>query len=82
MEMRIKQAVVARFRQICAAKNIKTNQLATLSGITPSSVYSMMNPDRENISIILIKQLCDGLELPLHEFFDDEIFSNLDSEIE
>ncbi|MEG0691985.1 MAG: helix-turn-helix domain-containing protein [Oscillospiraceae bacterium] len=71
-----------RFQQICVEKNIKTNQLAVISGITASSVYSMMDESRENVSIVLIKQLCDGLDLPLHEFFHDELFFHLELEIE
>ena len=42
--MRIKEAVVERFKEICRERGIKYNELATLSGVTPSTVYSMMDP--------------------------------------
>lgn len=79
--MKIKDAVVIRFQDICAEKNIKYNELATRAGITPSTVYSMMDSRRRELSIITIKRLCDGLDISLCEFFNDEIFSNLDLEI-
>ena len=44
--MTVKDAVVQRFRDICNQKDIKTNELANLAGITPSTVYSMMDCNR------------------------------------
>ena len=79
--MGIKNAVVERFKSICKEKNIKTNELAVRSGVTPSSVYSMFDNSRHNISIVLIKKLCDGLDISLKEFFDSEEFDNLEQEI-
>ena len=52
-----------------------------MAGITPSSLYSLLDPKRSNVSIILIKELCDGLDITLGEFFSCEIFDNLEQEI-
>lgn len=41
----------------------------------------MMDPKRKNLSILTIKKLCDGLEITITEFFDDEIFLTLEQEI-
>lgn len=79
--MGIKQAVVKRFKDICKTKNIKINKLATLSGVTPSTVYSLLDNNRLDVGILLIKKLCDGLDISISEFFDDEIFLNLKQEI-
>ncbi len=79
--MLIKEAVVLRFKQICKQRNIKFNELATLAGVTPSTVYSMLDENRKNLSIITVKKLCDGLEISIVDFFDDDIFRNLEQEI-
>ena len=79
--MGIKQAVVKRFESICKERNIKYNTLATLSGVTPSTVYSLMNESRLDAGILVIKKLCDGLDITITEFFDDDIFKNLEQEI-
>lgn len=79
--MGIKEAVVLRIKNLCAEKGITINALATISGITPSSVYSSINPSRKDIGVVLIKKLCDGLEISIDEFFDDEIFKGLEQEI-
>ena len=63
--MTIKDAVILRFKKICKERDIKYNELATMSGVTPSTVYSMLNEERRDITITIIKELCDGLEISL-----------------
>ncbi|MBQ3499253.1 MAG: helix-turn-helix transcriptional regulator [Clostridia bacterium] len=79
--MAVKDMVAKRFRDICKERNIKTNELANLSGVTPSTVYSMMDERRRDVSIVVIKKLCDGLDITLGEFFGTEEFNNLEQEI-
>lgn len=55
--------------------------MANLSGVTPSTVYSMVDPRRREISITTIKKLCDGLEITLGEFFSSPEFDTLEQEI-
>ena len=79
--MGVKKEVVKRFKQICEERNIKLNELATLAGVTPSTVYSMFSDARKDVSIITIKKLCDGLEMTLPEFFNTQAFAELEQEI-
>ena len=79
--MTVKDAVSRRFKELCDRKGIRINELATRSGVTPSTVYSMMDPKRREISITTIKKLCDGLEITLGEFFSTRDFDTLEKEI-
>lgn len=79
--MLIKDAVVLRLQILCKERNIKYNELATRSGVTPSTVYSLMDINRRDLSIITLKKLCDGLDMTITEFFDDDIFKSLEQEI-
>jgi len=79
--MNVKDVVALRFQHICAERKIKTNELANISGVTPSTAYSMMDPSRRDISIVTIKKFCDGLEISLGEFFSSPEFDNLEQEI-
>lgn len=79
--MNVKQAVVARFRELLAQRNMRPNELANLSGVTPSTVYSMLDERRKELSINVIKKLCDGLEITLGQFFNSPIFDELEQEI-
>lgn len=75
-------AVAARFQQLMKEQGIKTNELANISGVTPSSVYSMLDPRRKEVSVNLVKKLCDGLEITLGEFFSASVFDELEQEIQ
>lgn len=79
--MSVKDVVAARFTCLCNERNIRINQLANLSGVTPSTVYSMLDKNRRDISITTIKKLCDGLGITLGEFFSVAEFDNLEQEI-
>ena len=79
--MNVKQAVVARFRELMTQRNIRPNELANLSGVTPSTVYSMLDDRRKELSINVIKKLCDGLEITLGAFFSVPLFDELEQEI-
>ncbi len=79
--MSIKDAIVKRFREICKERNIKTNELANLSGVTPSTAYSMLDENRRDVSVVTVKKFCDGLDISIREFFDSEIFDDLEQEI-
>lgn len=79
--MHVKDVVANRFVEICKERNIKTNELANLSGVTPSTVYSMLSENRRDISVITIKKLCDGLDITLGEFFSTPEFDTLEQEI-
>ena len=79
--MNVKQATVLRFQEIMAQRSIRPNELANISGVTPSTVYSMLDEKRKELSINTIKKLCDGLEITLGEFFSTELFDDLEQEI-
>lgn len=77
----VKEAVAARFVELMKERSINTNELAVRSGVTPSSVYSMLDPRRKEVSVNLVKKLCDGLDLTLGEFFSAAVFDALEQEI-
>ena len=77
----VKDAVAKRFEGLCAERGIKINELATISGVTPSTAYSMLDERRRDISIITIKKFCDGLDITLSEFFTSSEFDSLEQEI-
>mgnify|MGYP003302635414 FL=1 len=79
--MNVKEAVAARFQQLMEERKLNANGLANLSGVTPSSVYSMLDPRRKEVSVNLVKKLCDGLEISLGEFFSSDVFDGLEQEI-
>lgn len=80
-DMNTKKAVADRIIALCNQRNIAINALANMSGISPSTLYSVLNEKSQNPGIVTIKKLCDGLDISLREFFDDDVFDNIEQEI-
>lgn len=80
--MKAKEAVAKRILNLCDQRNIAVNSLANISGVSPSTIYSMLNEKSQNPGIVSVKKLCDGLEISLRQFFDDDIFNDLEQEIQ
>ena len=80
--MDAKQAVARRIIELCRERDIAINALANLSGVSPSTIYSMLNEKSQNPGVVSIKKLCDGLEISLRTFFDSPLFDNLEQEIQ
>ena len=79
--MNTKEAVAARILELCREKDLATNALANLSGVSPSTVYSMLNEKSQNPGVVSLKKLCDGLDITLRQFFDSPIFDDIEQEI-
>lgn len=80
--MKIKEATVKRIHELCNEHVLTYNALANICGVTPSTIYSILDSQKnKTINISTIKKICDGLEISLKDFFDDPIFDNLEPEI-
>ena len=79
--MHTTEAVAKRILQLCEQRNMAVNALAGVSGISPSTVYSMLNEKSKNPGVVSIKKLCDGLEISIREFFDSDLFDDPEQEI-
>ena len=79
--MNTKQAIANRIIQLCDNNNIAVNELAARAGISPSTVYSILDERSQNPGTVTIKKLCDGLDITLGEFFSTPEFDALEQEI-
>ncbi len=79
--MNTKEAVVTRLIQLCDERNTNINALANISGIPPSTIYSVVGTKSNNPGVVSIKKICDGLDITLAEFFTSKKFSELEQEI-
>ena len=46
--MNTKEAVARRILQLCDEKHLAINALANISGVAPSTIYSMLNEKSQN----------------------------------
>ncbi len=79
--MNITQATKERIEQLATEKGINFCKLATISGIPYTTIKSIIYNQSNNPGIATIKKICDGLQISITDFFDTEIFRNLEQEI-
>lgn len=78
--MTICEATSKRIEQLCVEKSLTGYSLAFQAGMPSSTFKSIMNGKSRNPGISNIKKIADGLGMTIREFFDSEIFDNLDQE--
>lgn len=79
--MTIGCAVRERILSLCRQRSISINKLASVSGVTQSTVNNIVSGRNHSATISTIKKLCDGLEITILEFFDDPLFLELEQEL-
>lgn len=52
-----------------------------MCGITQSTLNNIVSGISKNPTVSTIKKVCDGLNISLSDFFDTDIFRNLDQEV-
>ncbi len=79
--MTIGQAVRVRIIELCDTRGITINKLATICGITQSTLNNIISGRNQSATISTIKKICDGLEMDIQDFFASDCFRNLEQEI-
>ena len=79
--MLIKKAVEKRIIELCNERGIAINNLANISGVSPSTTYSILNEKSKNPGVCSLKKICDGLDISIRTFFDSDLFDDLEQEI-
>ena len=75
--MGIYDLVVIRIRQLCKERGITPNGLSYVSGVSQSTIKSILGGESKNPGIVTLKKICDGFEISITDFFDTEDFMNL-----
>ena len=79
--MNIGEAVKLRIIELCSQRGITINKLSTICGITQSTLNNIVCGRNKSATISTIKKICDGIEIDIREFFNSELFDNLEQEI-
>lgn len=79
--MTIGIAVKNRILDLCRERDITVNKLATMSGVTQSTLNNIISGRNNSTTVSTIKKICDGLDISIVEFFDNEAFANLEQEV-
>ena len=79
--MRTKEAIRQRILQLCRENALTVNGLGARCGITQSTLNNIVSGRNNSTTVATIQKICDGLEMELPEFFDSELFRDLEQEV-
>ena len=68
--MTYSDAVIKRLTALCAERDITVNKLATLSGITQSTVDNLIKGKTKNPKLKTLHKLAVGLDITVCELLD------------
>ena len=66
--LNIGEAVKLRVIDLCKQYNITVNKLATISGVTQSTLNNIVSGRNNSTNISTIKKVCDRLEFNIQDF--------------
>lgn len=78
--MKLSRAISIKMNKLCREKNITPNKLANLCCLTQSTVQNLITGKSNNPKLLTIIRICEGLNISLKDFFDDEIFTKVERE--
>ena len=79
--MNIGEAVQYRILELCREYDISVNRLSNMSGVTQSTVNNIVSGRNNSTTVSTLKKLCDGLGISVRDFFQSELFDELEQEI-
>lgn len=68
--MTYSDVIIRRLTNLCSERNITINRLATLSGITQSTVDNLMKGKTKNPKLKTLHKLAIGLDMTVSELLD------------
>ena len=79
--MRSKEALQKRICELCRQNCLTLTGLASLCGITQSTLNNIMSGRNNYVTVSTVQKICDGLQIDLPTFFDSDLFRDLEQEI-
>ena len=80
--MQLSEAVQKRIINLCKERNITLNKLATNSGLSYSTVFSIFYGKSNSPKLATILHICEGFNIELTDFFKDPLFKDVKFEDE
>ena len=79
--MSSKEALQKRSCELCRQNCLTLTGLASLCGITQSTLNNIMSGRNNSVTVSTVQKICDGLQIDLPTFFDSDLFRDLEQEI-
>ena len=78
--MQLSTAIRKRINNLLKENNMNVWKLYKATGVPASTLSYFMNGKRELIILKTLLHICEGFNITLKEFFDDEIFNDVEQD--
>ncbi|MCI8982034.1 MAG: helix-turn-helix transcriptional regulator [Hungatella sp.] len=78
--MRIYEATNLRINELRMERRMSEYALIYQTGMPPSTVKSILHGKSQNPGIVNVKKIAEGLGVTIREFYDSDIFDELEPE--
>lgn len=79
--MNMYTAVRDRIQELLQLNQMSIYKLSVESAVPASTIKNVLYGKSKNVGIITLKMICDGFNITINEFFDTDVFKNLEQEI-
>ena len=66
---------------LCQEQDISIYALSIKSGVTQSTVNNIVSGRNKSTTVATIQKLCDGLGMTITEFFQSDLFYDIEQEV-
>ena len=67
--------VIERIKNLCEEQKITYYKLAKRAEMNTNTLHCIINENNDDVRLLTIKRLCNGFNISLREFFDDDLFN-------
>ncbi len=78
--MTLGEAIAVKIEELCKEREISINRLALLSGLTQSTVDSILKGKSKNPQLATLKRISEGLGITVAELLNDRRINDADIE--
>ena len=78
--MTLSDAVRKRINNLLKENNLNIWKLYKLTGVSASTLSYFMSGKRELINLKTLLHVCEGFNIGLKEFFDDQLFKDVEQD--
>ena len=79
--LRTGEALRLRILELCAEYDLSLNGFCVRCGVRQSTVNNLIRRRNRSMSVETLYRICKGSGISLYEFFDSDLFRNIEQEI-
>lgn len=80
MILKLEEAISKRILSLCKERGLSINKLASMAGLSSSTISSILYGQSKNTGARTILDICEALDMTIYDFYNDPLFKSRDIE--